>query len=636
MIQPCDTHGSGKNESAYLPYATGLLIAYAFKNKTVKENYCIKRFIYRKEDISAAISSMEAPAVVGFSTYIWNYEYNKAFASELKKKYPDCLIIFGGHSILNTSSEQLEECPYIDILIHGEGELPFREILFHSITDGELSSVANISFRDKNGIIIKTPVSSECITDFPSPYLEGYFDDILRNDNLIFSALLETNRGCPFRCAYCDWGSIRCKLRFLPLEKIAAEIRWFADHKIQFCYCTDSNFGMFDRDYEIVDTFYKIRSETGFPEKFQCCTTKGSGLQEYSINKKLADCDILKGVSIALQTLSPEALRNINRSNISFEHYGKLVKLYNEAGLPTYCEFIYALPGETYDSFADNISRLLDIGNTKSCFTHFFELLKNSELGSPENIEKYKLVTARIPYTQFHSQPEKNIREYSDIVISTYSMTYSDWVKTVIFNLFIQGFHFIGGIRFIAQYIHFGRGLSYRTFYEKLILYAESHPDNFIGNQYSGLYSKLSAKDRGETISRVFLDPRFGNIEFPLEEGLALSLVADPDAFYSDLLSFFRSEDLLDDFLCELIRYQRFLIRLPGDTEKTDSFEFNFPFYLRQIEQTGTAQMTNESIHVRCTNTFRTETLEDYAREIIWYGRKSCRLLYGKDEMTVF
>ena len=29
MLQPCDTHGSGKNESAYLPYATGLLIAYA-------------------------------------------------------------------------------------------------------------------------------------------------------------------------------------------------------------------------------------------------------------------------------------------------------------------------------------------------------------------------------------------------------------------------------------------------------------------------------------------------------------------------------------------------------------------------------------------------------------------------------
>ena len=53
MLQPCDTHGAGKDESAYLPYATGLLVAYAFQDETVKANYRMKRFIYKKEEIDS-------------------------------------------------------------------------------------------------------------------------------------------------------------------------------------------------------------------------------------------------------------------------------------------------------------------------------------------------------------------------------------------------------------------------------------------------------------------------------------------------------------------------------------------------------------------------------------------------------
>ena len=89
MIQPCDVHGKGELQSTYLPYASGLLIAYAFRKETVRASYAMKRFIYKKENIDECIAGMEEPGVIGFSTYVWNYEYNKAFAKKLKERYPD-------------------------------------------------------------------------------------------------------------------------------------------------------------------------------------------------------------------------------------------------------------------------------------------------------------------------------------------------------------------------------------------------------------------------------------------------------------------------------------------------------------------------------------------------------------------
>ena len=483
---------------------------------------------------------MEAPAVVGFSTYIWNCEYNKKLARRLKEKYPSCITVFGGHNVRNDSAKQLEEYPFIDFLIHGEGEIAFCDILEHLATDGDFSDIPNISYR-RNGAPVKNRSEKICTLDYPSPYLEGWFDPILEENDIIFSGLMETNRGCPNHCAYCDWGSIDLKMRQFPIERVIAEMRWFAEKKIAFCFCIDSNFGMFRRDYDIVDAFLKIKAETGYPEMFKCCTTEGGGDPEFNINKKLNDCGILKGASLALQTLCPEALVNIGRKNMSLEKFGRLTARYNDAAIPTYSEFIYGMPGETYDSFADNIGRMLEWGTTKGCFMHYCELLVNSELGRAENVEKFKIKTAKIPYTQFHCNPERAVEEYSDIIISTYSMDYPMWVKTVRFGLFVQCLHFMGILQCVAEYMYSGMGMSYREFYERTVDFACEHPGTLIGECCERMTENLSAYERGEMISRVFTDARFGGIEFPMEEGMCLEIMTQPDRFFAELSPFFDS-----------------------------------------------------------------------------------------------
>ena len=115
MVQPNSIYGN----SIYFPYAAGSLIAYAFNDETIKKEYSFEKFFYKREDFDKVLEQLENPFLVGFSCYVWNYEYNKALAEEIKKQFPECYIVFGGHQVNEKSS--IIENDYVDFIIRGEG-----------------------------------------------------------------------------------------------------------------------------------------------------------------------------------------------------------------------------------------------------------------------------------------------------------------------------------------------------------------------------------------------------------------------------------------------------------------------------------------------------------------------------------
>ena len=112
--------GFSFDKSVYLPYATGTIVAYCKSLPEITSEYDFKEIIFRRDDINKIVDGMESPYIVAFSTYVWNVEFNKALAKAVKNKYPDCIIIFGGHSVSDRMEFLAKD--YIDILTLGEGE----------------------------------------------------------------------------------------------------------------------------------------------------------------------------------------------------------------------------------------------------------------------------------------------------------------------------------------------------------------------------------------------------------------------------------------------------------------------------------------------------------------------------------
>lgn len=139
---------SAHNKSAYLPYAAGVIAAQAWSNPKVNAAFSLKRIIFLRETPEELIETLDEPFLVGFSCYLWNFEYNKAVARKVKDKYPECLILFGGHQITSDTS-LLESNPFIDILIHGEGEEVFEKLLVALSENAEIDRVPNIIYRKR-------------------------------------------------------------------------------------------------------------------------------------------------------------------------------------------------------------------------------------------------------------------------------------------------------------------------------------------------------------------------------------------------------------------------------------------------------------------------------------------------------
>ena len=639
MWQPYYIYG----DNPYLPYSVGSIAAYAWADEDISREYELCGLFYLRIPIEAMLKSLESPFLCAFSCYVWNIEYNIKLATAIKSKFPDCYIVFGGHQISRETIAEISKVHgggtyVVDSFVFDEGEFAFRDIL-SALSRGEpFNAIDNICYRkDEELVFTKRSVIDGAA--FPSPYLSGLFEDIIsEHPEYRFSAVIETNRGCPYGCAYCDWGYHKGKMRMFPMERVKAEIDYCVSHHIEYIYCADSNFGIYERDEEIVDYLVEQHQKYGYPHKFRATFAKNTTERVFRINKKLNDNGMSKGATLSFQSLNPQTLDVIGRKNIKVSYFKELLARYTKEGISTYSEIIMGLPKETVDTFRKGISDLLKGGQHKSINIYACELLTNSSMGQPEFVKKYEIDTIRTPIPQIYTTPDCNdIQEYDRYVVSTSSLSREDWKKCYIYAWAIQCFHSLGLTRYIAIYLYQEHGIEYDMFYTMLLDYFALHPDTIAGKCLKDTIEKLESAMNDDGVSLTYYNPLFGDVPWPLEEGCYLEILANLSKFYEQIRGFVAGIHELDkEILDDLIEYQYIAIKQLVCKKKEVRLRNDFFDYFYDEQIVGQKILKKQPVIVSVRNADCFESWEQFAKEVIWYGRKNGATQYELEAAIVF
>ena len=291
--------------------------------------------------------------IAGFGCYIWNMKRILSLSSMIKNLFPDIKIIFGGPQVMYKPEELLSINPFIDVLVRGEGEEIFADLVRYSVQPGrKMEDISGIIFR-KDGVIISNP-PKEILTELdiiPSPYLTGSY---AIKKGYVYP--VETSRGCVFACDYCHWGMT--KLRFFSLERVKKEIDYLLANMTSISMFVDSavNFDK-KRAMEIIK-FINNRNKGTLVTMFQSIHFMDDEFIEL-LNRSAGIYS-----EIGIQSLNPVALRNINRRIIKKEEFLRLGLMKR----PFTIDLIYGLPGDNLEFFKKTFEEVFRYTSNISMF----------------------------------------------------------------------------------------------------------------------------------------------------------------------------------------------------------------------------------------------------------------------------
>lgn len=445
------------------PYGVSLVAAYA-----------IKRFgdhfeprLFKKPERLIPYLDQAKPQLACFSNYIWNTNLSYMIAEQFKAHEPQRITVFGGPDYSTVPTEQekyLLAHPAIDFYVFREGEQGFAallETLFKYDFDLDRIRRERVPIPSTHYIADGKMVQGtllprmNTLDEIPSPYLTGLMDEFV-SDHV---PLMETTRGCPFHCSFCQDGHAYANnIRRYSQGRIVEELRYIAERtsspNLMFA---DLNFGMYSQDLDVCREIAAIYKQYAWPKYFQGFTGK---------NKKervLEGIEILRdthsNMNAAVQSLDDEVLETIKRKNISYDQMIQIAKESEKHGTNSFAEVILCLPGDSKAAHLKSLCLLIDAG-MHVVRSHQFIMLAASESAEGQSREKHGMVTrfrvvpnTAVPYDIYGRSV--SAPEIDEICVANNTMSYADYVECRFFNLTIEIFYNNGIFRDLHKFLSF-------------------------------------------------------------------------------------------------------------------------------------------------------------------------------------
>lgn len=527
-----------------LPLAAGLLTSYVRHHPVLNKHY-EPTIILRRQDPHVTVGDFDDPDVLGFSVYVWNLSHSLSVARIAKERFPQVLVVMGGPSIPRYPEDVQRffiHHPYVDVLVRGEGEVTFAEVLLARLEGRSFRDVAGIMYRtDQEQLnFIRTP-DRERVTDLdllPSPFLDGTFDEVLsRHRSDITGTLWESNRGCPYSCAFCDWGQSKDKrIMLYGEERLFRELDWIARNDISYIFAADANFGLKKRDLSLARYIGELRASTGYPSYLLVNWLKNSHSKIVEIAETLRNSGLGFMVTMSIQSFNPETLKAVNRQNVKLETFENLKKEFNLIGISTYSELMLGLPGETYTSFTEGVVKALSPLPQDHFALYLTTVIPNAELANPEYRNKYQLETRFCEVAMARrSVSNRIVPEVEEVVVGTKSMPISDWCRAYRFGSLLRAMHNMRLAFFSLEFLREHCGISPKNFIEWLLLKAdEPNPPYLKMAEAIGIFSDYidSILNNGQSVLPML---EYGDIRWEPHEMFFLRAYAAGDEFIREI-----------------------------------------------------------------------------------------------------
>lgn len=630
---------SGQN---YLPYSVAVLQAYAEQNVSSRDRYRFLLPLYKRLRISDAVERLECTDIAAFSVYVWNIRISLEIARRLKASRPDTLIIFGGPHVPDRSEAFLRQNTFIDVAVHGEGERTFLQLL-ESFPSRDWSGIPSISYIDRAGNLVRNSNGPRFrnLEEVPSPFLEGKFDALMQAyPQESWIGLWETNRGCPFQCTFCDWGSATAaKVSRFGMDRLKAEVDWFSSRRIEFVFCCDANFASQKRDIEIVEYIAEKKRQTGYPRAMSVQNTKNATERAYLVQKALSDAGLNKGVALSMQSLDMDTLKAIKRDNISLDTYMELQQRFTRDGVETYSDLILGLPGETYESYVRGIDRLMQSGQYNRIQFNNLSILPNTEMGDPDYQRRYGMVTIESEIINIHGQRvdlDDDVPETQQLVTATATMPAEDLRRARAFSWMVSLLYFDKLLQIPLVVAHETAGVGYadminafmRADAVRLPLLAEI-----------GLFFLGEARNIQEGGPEYTYSPKWLGIYWPSDEYVFIKLTEENrlDDFYREAgalltaLAKERNPAAPLDAIEDAVTLNRNLIKQPFVRDNivvhTRYDIMNFYRGILTGEKIPLCKVPTD-IEIDRASEAR-DDFQTWCREVVWWGNKKGAYLYG-------
>jgi radical SAM superfamily enzyme YgiQ (UPF0313 family) len=273
------------------------------------------------------------PQVFGFTVFSWNLERSLYFSEKLKNACGS-RIIFGGPEI--TADNALARAPHVDFYVHGEGEAVFRRLLSEAgaWSAGRGAASAGELFRTAE-----------------SPYLSGFLDAELEN-----LMLLETQRGCPYRCGFCFYNKSQAGIAFADEENLLRAIAWAVEKRIDEVYLLDPSLNVRPRLKRLLVEIARLNAG----QRIRLF----SEIRAEAVDDELADLLAAAGFNwfeIGLQSTNPEALKLMNRPT-RLKRFVAGAQRLKARGITPSIDLIIGLPGDDLRGFMRSVDFVADHG----------------------------------------------------------------------------------------------------------------------------------------------------------------------------------------------------------------------------------------------------------------------------------